>query len=457
MNNPAFHPTPAAEPEATLFELPPAETASAEVIEVQTPRLRRPDRHQVMLRPVDLDALLPEGHRARIVWAYVEGLDLTPLYQQIRAVEGHRGRDATDPRILMALWLFATLEGVGSARALDRLCEEHHAYQWLAGGVSLNYHTLADFRVNHEAVLNGLLTQSVAVLMDEGLVRLKRVAQDGMRVRASAGASSFRRRPKLEHYLAEAEAQVQRLRAELEADPAATTRRQRKARERATRERQGRVQAALQRLPELEAKKKPDERVKARASTTDPEATIMKMADGGFRPAYNVQLNTDTETKIIVGLEVTTEGSDAGQMPPMVEQVQERYEQTPDEVLVDGGFTKHEDIEAVSRPEVGCTVYAPVPRSRNPNIDEHAPHRRDSDIIAEWRQRMGTPEAQTIYHERAATAEWVNAEARIHGLQQFPVRGQTKIKAIMLWYILALNLLRTVILRAAAAKATEVA
>jgi transposase len=451
MNNQTLVPTPGVV-SATLFELPPVEATATGVQETRAIRLRRPERHQVMLRPVNLDGLLPENHRARIVWAYVEGLDLSPLHQAIRAVEGGLGRDATDPRILLALWLFATLEGVGSARHLDRLCEEHYAYQWIAGGVSLNYHTLADFRTGHEAFLNKLLTQSVATLMEQGLVRLKRVAQDGMRVRASAGAASFRRRPTLERCLAEAETQVNQLRAELERDPGATTRRQQKARERAARQRQERVRAALNRLPELEAKKKPADRAEARASTTDPEATVMKMGDGGFRPAYNVQLNTDTESKIIVGVDISTAGSDAGLMPPMVEQAQERYGQTPQEVLVDGGFVKHEDIETVSHPQGNCTVYAPVPKSRNPAVDEHQRHRRDSDVVAEWRQRMETPEAKAIYHERAATAELVNAQSRNRGLQRFPVRGAAKVKVIVLWYVLAHNLLRAETLRAEAAR-----
>ncbi len=168
------------------------------------PRIREANRTQVCLRPLDLEGLLPEDHRARIVWAYVEDLDLTQLYQQIQAVEGEAGRSATDPKILLALWLYATLETVGAARALNRLCTAHIAYQWLCGGVSMNYHTLADFRTAHGAFLDTLLTQGVAALMAEGLVELERVAQDGVRVRASAGAASFRRRQTLEACLAEA-------------------------------------------------------------------------------------------------------------------------------------------------------------------------------------------------------------------------------------------------------------
>ncbi len=403
------------------------------------PRLREADRTQVCLRPVDLEGLLPEDHRARIVWAYVEGLDLTPLYQQIQAVEGEAGRPATDPKILLALWLYATLEAVGAARALDRLCTTHLAYQWLCGGVPMNYHTLADFRTAHGAFLDTLLTQGVAALMAQGLVTLERVAQDGVRVRASAGAASFRRRTTLEACLAEAEAQVQALRAELDADPGATTARQRAARERAARERQARVAQALAHLPALEAKKKPDERTKARASTTDPEARVMKMADGGYRPAYNLQFATDTGAQVIVGVDASNAGTDHGQLAPMVDQIEARHAEAPRATLADGGFATKEDIEAVSD---RTTVYAPVQKPKDPTRDPHVPLPDDPPAVAAWRERMGTPEAQAIYRERAATAECVNAQARNRGLRQLCVRGLAKVRVIALWYALAHNLMR---------------
>jgi transposase len=413
--------------------------------------LRTVNRHQVVFRAAAIDELIPSDHPARTVWDYVQGLDLSPLYQSIKAVEGHPGRPPIDPKILTALWLYATLEGVGSARQLDELCGHHAAYEWILGDVSINYHTLADFRTAPGELLDHLLTQSVAVLVAEGLVDLNRVAHDGMRVRASAGAASFRRRPTLEEALAAARAQVQALRRELEEDPAASNRRQQKARERAARERAERIQGALDRLPELEAKKKPDDRAQARCSTTDPDATVMKMADGGFRPAYNFQFSTATDSQIIVGVDVLTIGSDAGQMAPMVAQIQSRYDQTPAEVLVDGGFAQHEQIEAVSAQEVGCTVYAPVPAPRDQQVDRHAPKPGDSPAVAAWRERMASTEAKAIYKERAATAECVNAQARNRGLIQLRVRGQLKAKAIALWHALAHNLMRSVSLRAAAA------
>ena len=396
-----------------------------------------------------LEDLLTPEHHARTVWEFVEGLDLSPLLNAIRAVEGGPGRAATDPHLLLALWLYATVEGIGSARTLDYLCTHHHGFRWLCGGVSVNYHTLSDFRVAHPEFLDQLLTHSVATLMAEDLIDLNRVAQDGMRVRASAGAASFRRRPTLEKCLEEAQTQVQRLRAELETDPGEGQRRQQKAQERAARERVERIRQALARLPELEAKKKAADQEKARTSTTDPEATVMKMADGGFRPAYNVQFSTDTQTQIIVGVDVVTQGSDQGQLPPMLEQIHNRFDRYPEAALVDGGFAKHEDIEAVSAPDKACTVYAPVQKPKDATKDRYAPHANDSPAVAAWRQRMATPEAQALYKERAATAECVNALARNRGLRQWLVRGVAKVKAVALWYAIAHNLLRAVSLRAA--------
>lgn len=413
------------------------------------PRLRCADR-QSLLPAMPLEDLLAPEHLARTVWEFVQGLDLTPLLEAIRSVEGRPGRPAIDPKLLVALWLYATIEGISSARAVAWLCANHHGFRWLCGGVEVNYHTLADFRVAHIEFLDDLLTHSVATLMEQDLIDLNRVAQDGLRVRASAGAASFRRRPTLERCLQDAQTQVQRLRDEIATDPGEASRRQQKARERAAREREDRIRKALERMPEMEAKKKADKE-KARVSTTDPEATVMKMADGGFRPAYNVQFSTDTASQIIVGIDVATCGSDQGQMAPMVEQIHERYEQYPQDVLVDGGFVKHDDIDTVSAPEKDCTVYGPVRQPKDASKDRYAPHATDSAAVAAWRQRMATPEAQAIYKDRAATAECVNALARNRGLRQLWVRGVAKVKAIALWYAIAHNLRRAVSLRAALA------
>lgn len=423
-------------------------------------RVLKPCRNQLQMRSVDLDSLLAAEHPARIVWAFVEKLDLSPLYAQIKAAGEHPGRPAIDPAVLMALWLVATLDGVGSARALDRLCGEHDAYRWICGGVEVNYHTLSDFRVQHVNFLDDVLTRSVAALMLTGAVTLNRVAQDGVRVRASAGGGSFRRRKRLEKFMALAKEQVSRLRQELEQDPAATSKRQHAARQRVAREREERVGQALREMEKIEEDRrwrtdkgnprktprddsdKPDRRKEPRASTTDPQARVMKGPDGGFRPSYNAQFSTDTASQIIVGVAVTNEGTDWEQLPPMTAQLHERYGRHPAETLADGGFAR---LDAIARTSVlGTTVFAPVPTPANSKLDPHQPRPNEPASIAEWRARMGTEDAKSIYRQRAATAECVNAQARNRGLRQFLVRGTDKVRAVLLWHALAHNLMRAV-------------
>ena len=435
----------------TLFPLPETDSraADAKPSPEGDPRVRYAVRNQVEMVMTDLDSLIGADHQVRIVWAFVEAQDLSALYDLVVARGSRPGRPVIDPRLLMALWLNATLDGVGSARELDRRCTEDIGYRWLCGGVSVNYHTLSDFRVAHGDFLDALFTRNVASLLSEGLVDLNRVAQDGMRVRASAGASSYRRKPTLEECLKAAEEQVARLREETESSPGEGTKRERAARERAARERLERLTQALARSEELRAQKCEKDQEKVRVSTTDPEVPVMKMGDGGFRPAANVEFGTDTASQVITDWDVTNRGSDQGEMAPMVEQHHDRYGVYPEEVLVDGGFTKQEDIDAVS--EKGCTVYAPVPKPKDKERDRYVPLPGDSEAVADWRQRMGTEEAKTIYKDRAATAECVNAIARNRGLRQFTVRGLRKIGNVVLWYVLAHNMMRAHALRTAPA------
>jgi transposase len=432
----------------TLFPLDDVPAPEPGCAAPSPPRLLRPNRQQLELRPADLDGLLPAHHRARLVWQFVESLDLQAFHARVRAVEGHAGRPAIDPAILLALWLYATLHGVGSARALARLCEEHDAYRWLCGGVSVNYHTLADFRVGPDDLLDELLTQSVAALVATGAVRLHRVAQDGVKVRANAGRGSFRREVRLARLRAEASAQVEALKREVHDDPAATTRRLEAARARAARERQQRVTEALAQLPAVTARRqKAGLKGPARVSTTDPEARRMTMADGGVRPAFNGQFMTATDSQVIVGVALTNAGTDLGQLRPMVEQLQRRYHQRPAEVLADGGYVALGEIRALAA--LGCRVYAPPKESRGHPRARDA-RRRNDEATTEWRTRMATEAAQTIYKERAASSECVNAAARNRGLQRLLVRGVRKGRAILLWFALAHNLLRAAALRPAA-------
>ena len=413
------------------------------------PRLRQVDRQRV-IPTMPLEALIDSDHQARLVWDFCLGLDLSPLYDAVGSRQGGPGHPAIDPRIHVALWLYATLEGVGSARALARLCADHAAFGWIAGGVSVNHHTLADFRVDHVAWLDGVLTHSVAVLREQDLVDLNRVAQAGMRVCASAGAASFHRKATLEEHLEEARTQVARLKEEMGDDPSAPSRRHAAARERAARERQERLERALARLPEMEAKKKPDEKDKARASPTDPGATVMKRADGGFRPAYNVHDAADCNSLVIVGVEVIATGSDMGRLAPMLDQVHERFDTCPGEVLADGGFASLDDIEAAQAAPRDATVYAPVPKPKDPERDRHEPLPGDGPSVAAWRPRMRTEQAKAISKERASTAECVNAQARNRGLIRLLVRGLEKGKAVALWFAVAHNLACGIRLRAQA-------
>ena len=422
------------------------------------PRLHTPNRQQI-LSPRIIDELLEAHHPARAVWSYVEGLDLTPLYDRIRARGRVAGRPAIDPRLLVALWLYATLSGFTSARELADLCLRHDAFRWLAGGVSVNYHTLADFRTDNPAVVEQLLKQSVEVLRQPGLIDLDRIAQDGMRVRASAGAASFHRRQTLERLREEAQAELKARRQELAAHAAHPASTQGVAAEdppagapglspreataiRHAEERVERVEQALERMPEREAKIKPGEKKEARVSTTDPQATVMKMADGGFRPAYNVEYGTACNGQVVVGVDVVTVGSDQGQMPPMLDQIEDRFQQRPKEVLVDGGFANREDIETVQSGGK-CKAFAPVAKPRKDTVDRHEPKATDREEVARWRKRMGTDKAKKIDTERAATAECVNAQARNRGLRQFMVRGLEKVKSVATWFAIAQNMARS--------------
>src|SRR6266702_7599455 len=299
---------------------------------VGAPRLREPNRDQIELRAVDIESLIGTDHRVRVIWAYVEGLELSELEDRVKARDNRPGHPATSPRLLLALWLYATSEGVGSARALERLCESHDAYRWLCGGVSVNHHMLADFRVGCADLLDRLLGEHLAALAKTGLVNLETLAQDGVRVRASAGAASFRREATLDRHLALAEAVVEELKCEVDARSDASNQRIKAAKERAARERSERVKAAQTALAEIKQQRQEREEERGngkkpkepRASTTDQEARVMKMADGGFRPAYNVQVTSAAGEQIVVDTKICNIGSDRGLMRPMLERQRTR-------------------------------------------------------------------------------------------------------------------------------------
>ena len=395
-----------------------------------------------------LDQMLPSDHRARIVWAYVQSLDLSSLYGQIEVTHSKAGRSAIAPEILVALWMLATLDGIGSARELDRRCSTDMAYLWICGGVGVNYHTLSDFRVQQIEFLDRLLVDSVAAMVDQGLVPLETIAQDGMRVRASAGSSSFRRKPTLKQLQRQAQRHLEELQRQNESD---SERQQADARkqaavERAAKERAERIAEAVRQhetLSEQREKRKKGEGEKTRVSTTDPDARKMKMANGGFDPALNVQFASDADSRLIVAVEVTNEGTDGDQLPQMLEKIESDYGKRPEQALVDSAYVTQ---ASVTRAESeGTAVVSSVPRSeqlRKHGKDPHARQKRDSDQYASFRSRMQLEEYQTLYKLRPSIAEFPNADCRNRGLRQFRVRGLLKAKAVALWHALAFNFTR---------------
>jgi len=418
-------------------------------------RVQEPERNAIELRVVALDSLVASDDRVRDVWAYVERLDLTSLYTRIEAREGAPGRPAITPKLLMALWLYATLQGIGSARELARLCEREIGFQWLCGGVGVNRDTLADFRVDNDALLDRLLSESVAVLIKEGLVKLDRLSLDGVRVRASAGSKSFHRGDSLKKSLKKATKLVATLRRELDDDPGAQDRRRRAAQERSAADRVARIKAAQRRLKALEKERnrraqtngsQTEKQKEPRASTTDPEARVMKMPDGGFRPAYNGQLIAEPTSGVILGVAVDTSGSDHGWVKPMAKQVKKRFGRAPKELLADAGFSNAKDIEWAARPRNGAIAVFMAPTKNKHGSDPYRPRKSDGPGIAAWRARMASEAGQTIYRRRSLH-ECINAHLRQRRLYQLPVRGKAKAKTILLWHALAHNLARACALR----------
>jgi transposase len=410
------------------------------------PRLREPVRDQIELRAVDLDSLIGADHPARLIWASVQALDLSALENAIKSCEGHSGHPAIAPRLLMGLWLYATSEGVGSARALARLCESADGYRWMCGGVSVNYHTLADVRVAHGELLDRLLAQNVAALSAAGLIDLKTLAQDGIKVRAAAGSVSFRRRGRLGQHLDTARRVIEQLKREVHDDPAANSKRIQAARERAARERIARLEAAQRELSQVEEVRKKREKKnrnqtekqkEPRASTTDPQARTMKMADGGFRPAYNVQVVSAARQQIVVAVDPVAVGSDRGLMKPILELVRRRTGHWPARHLADGGFTAATDIEWAH--DQGLAIYAPPTKSKH-GRDPYAPRKEDGPGVRVWRARMASEEGKNVYKTRAI-CECIHARWRNWNLK-LTVRGLHKVKAVMLWYALANNILQ---------------
>lgn len=432
-------------------------------------RYVKADRSQLSWDMVDLDGLLPADHPARLVWAFTDSLDLSAFYDAIKAREGEPGRPPADPQVLVALWLYATLEGVGSARALERLVKRDVSFRWLAGGVPVNYHGLSDFRVQWSEQVDDLLKQSVTALVSEGLVELEEIAIDGTKIAAAVSARSYTRGGRLDRLEQEAADRIAALKQELHDDPNASARRRRAAQARAARETQEKVakaRAALERLhrerearqkshPKEEQKKKPPA-----VSLSDVDARWMRFPDKATRPGYNVQTSAVPKLGLVLTMRTTDRRNDEGLAVPVMAEVQARYGCAPRRLLLDAGYATRGDVAALAAPEAGpVTVYMPAPPERPLNeASAGARHQRtyarknEAPAVKSWRALMQTAQAQLIYGSRKLM-ELIHANYKNRGMGRLTVRGMEKTHGAVLWHGLANNFMVGQRLRAAARSA----
>ncbi len=394
-----------------------------------------------------LDEQLPADHPVRLVWDFVGGLDLSDFLRPCKAVQGHAGAPVIPSQLLFALWLYAFIDGTLSARRLAKLCGRDLPFQWLCGGVPVNYHTLADFYSDNEQALRRLFVEHVAALRQQGLLELRSVTLDGRKVPACASKDHFRREATLQAHLEQAQARLEQLEQNRE-EEARRAAAKVAARRRGARERVARLEQALavvrqrqqQRLQSTRPDPKPEE---ARACETDPDCARMTMPDGGYRLAYNVETVTDEPTGLIVTVAVTNQPSDNGLLGVMMDQLEQEQKQLPEQALVDSGFTSAEDVTRLEGK--GVKVLMPPKNERKEKAagkDPYARKRRDSDVVAAWRLRMGTAQAQQQYRRRAPVAEGVHAQQSNRGWRRFRLRGLGKAGLEACWQALAHNVAR---------------
>lgn len=452
------------------------------------PRLIPVDRNQMRIVPVDVERLIPDDHEARAIWEFVGRLDLSSYYSEIGSIEGDAGRPAYDPRVLVSLWLYALSKGVGSAREIARRTEYDPAFQWIAAMEIINYHTLSDFRVDHRKYLDQLFVQTLGIMSAEGLITLERVMHDGTKIKACAGADSFRREERIKQHLKAAEEQIRTLRESPEEEMGL---RQKKARERVAREKKERMERALSELA----------KIRDRASITDPDSRIMKQSDGGYAPSYNLQVSTDS-SGIIVAQGVSQRPEDCHELLPAMQRIEENAGKAPAQIIADGGYTTRENIMAMDEKETdfigsydgrgkkkpmhdfhrdkfaydeksgiyicpqgktlrlqsknrsaSATDYvyrARVGDCRScPSKDKCCPRTKnrrvvrtvDHPAVTAFLEKMKTDKAKEIYKTRGPVAEFTNAwiKSKI-GLRAFRLRGLLKVSIEALWACLTYNI-----------------
>jgi transposase len=425
-------------------------------------RVLRPDRSQPRWEVVDLDSQLPPEHHARLVWTYVSGLELSAFYARVKARDARAGRPASDPMVLLALWLYATIEGIGAARAIDRLCTYHAAYRWICGGVPVNHNMLSIFRRDSGSVLDDLLTRGLTGLIAEGLLSLEEVAIDGTKSRARAGHGSFAGRQKLARLETAVGQHVARLKTELEQDPGAAERRRQERALRAAEEKAARLKRAQQRLDELQQEKAERARRHAKeeakksapsVSTSDPEVRMMRMPDRSVQPAWNVQVAT--AGGFIVAVEPTDRRKDSGLAQDTLGQIERRCGRLPTRLLADATAVTQGDIADLAGRAPGLLVYSPLPKESDDVTAETKRKRRwlrrhEPDAVKAWRERMSSDAGREVYRRRKLT-EHVHAKMKNRGFGRMLVHGLAKVRVVCLLHVLAHNLLRAEALRAALA------
>jgi transposase len=416
-------------------------------------RIKEAKREQMSMEIVDYNELIPEEHPARIIVKFVEELNLEGFYSDIKSLPGVAGRSATDPKLLLCLWLYATLEGIGSARLLEKLCERDAAFRWICGGVGVNYHTLSDFRHENGARLDQLLTDIMSTFIIKGIVRLKSLIVDGTKVKASASKKSFKRKTRLNKIKKETAHYIEELRRELDRDPNAGNRRREAARLSAQEKIKAKVEAALAELPKVEAAKelakkkvkKGTEVKEAKVSTSDPDARLMKFADKSVKAGYNCQIVMEPESYIVVSVDISQNGNDQGLLKPLIEQIDSRYKERPDRALVDSGYQVKQDIIDLADHRKPLLVYSPLPKKKE-NIKKASLDKRKKkeanypESLKAFYKRMENKVSQKYYKVRSRI-ETFNGILHNRMRRGFHLRGKDKVKSELLLQAISHNIM----------------
>lgn len=404
---------------------------------VAYPKVREPQRAQSSFHFEVTEDLLPAEHPARLLWDVLGRFDLAPFFARTQSAEGVAGRSVLSPRMKLTLWLYGIADGVGSAREIAQRTTTEVAYRWIVGDLSIGHHALSEFRAEHGEAFDALFTDVVPQLLHRGLIDLAVMGQDGTRVRAAASAPSFRSWGSLLQCREQAALHLKAVLAQ--ADDPELTRAQKARRVAAAQDFQRRVEDAI---AACKSQREEHPESVARGSTTDGDARVMKMADGGFRPAYNVQYGVVGDKmggpRTIVGVRVTNLGSDLGSLVPMLAQVEQRTGALPGAVVADSNHARHEDLAALLACGVKPIVSVPKPRkgATGAQVDRSAP-------IETWRALMAQEESRELARQRGGLSEFANARQKgPQDVTQVLVRGAAKVFNVIVLGALSANLLQ---------------